>query len=105
MDNTTIKGFYSNLKRAKGELHQAVLARIEAKRAFDSARLRGLVDGTIAGKNADVRAASAAEVLAEQQSALRLAEADERNARLTLDLAQLDVDALQTELKLLEITQ
>lgn len=105
MDSTTIKDIYLTLKRGKGELHMAVLARIEAKRTFDSARLRGLVDGTIAGKNADVREASVAEVLAEQQSALRLAEAEERNARLVVDLAQLDVDALHTELQLLEITQ
>ena len=98
-----IRYAYSLLSSATSEYHEAAERAILAKSALERARLGGLANGTIEGKNAELREASAMERLADLYAELETAEGEERSARLWLDLARLGVEEIHALLRLAEI--
>ena len=96
---------YRALANAQRFMAVAGSVAVEAKTDYDRKLKAGLADGTIAGKNADLREAAAAEVLAVEVMDLDAARENERQARLALDLAQTEVSRVQALLRLRETTR
>ncbi len=102
---TDITARYTALADAKRHYAAAATEEIAAERALEDARLRAIADGRITGKNEAERAASAQTVLADLIEAHRAAQDCARAARLEMDLAALDVEALRAELRLMELAE
>lgn len=100
---TAIQTVYASLRRAMRGHATAAERTITAKGKLDRAKLTGLADGTIDGKNADLREARAREVLAAQYDELESAETAERSARLSLDLARCEVEELRAYIRVGEV--
>jgi len=98
-----IDAAYRELDRTQKSTYLHGERAIQAKADMESKLLQGLADGTIAGKNQAMRDAAAAEILESEFSALDIAEADSRAAKLELDLARAEVSRVQALLRLAEL--
>jgi hypothetical protein len=96
---------YTELAKAQKSLYWHTEKAIQAKDKMEKKLLRGLADGTIAGKNQALRDAAAANVLEQEFKALDIAEADSRAARLDLDLARTEISRVQALIRLAELMQ
>lgn len=99
-----IKHAYAWLTSATTEYRQKADAEIIAKDDLDRAKLAGLFDGTIDGKNDTMREAAAREQLLELYEQYETLSHNARTARLEFDLATLRVDELKMLMRLAEIT-
>lgn len=93
------------LAQAKRVYVAAAGEEIENERALEDARLRAIADGRITGKNDTERAASAQILLTDLIDAYRAAQDTARIARLEMDLAALEVEALRADLRLIEVAE
>lgn len=94
---------YELLETAIQGLYEAGENETGARATLETRRLAGLADGTIEGKNADQREASARQVLEAEYLALEHAERTCRSARLVCDLARLEVERVRAQLRLAEL--
>jgi len=90
--NRTQRGAYLQAERA-----------IQAKANLEIKLLHRLADGSIEGKNQQLRDAAALALLADDYAALEIAEADSRAAKLELDLAWTEVNRIKALLRLAEL--
>lgn len=104
MDEETINLTYRILKNKMKAHHEAAGQAILTKTMLDKATLTRLADGTITGKNEQLREASARELLPHLYRDAEDAAEDEREAKLYLDLARADVECVRALLRLAEIT-
>ena len=102
---STIEIAFSDMVESKKEHYRTAEKLANAKAELEKQKLIGLADGTIDGKNAELREASAREKLADLYANAEKAEAAEREARLNLDISQIEVDRLKTILRLAELHQ
>ena len=105
LSESKITSAFDMLKERKVDHFKTVEELAFVKRELESKKLIGLADGTIDGKNAELREASAREKLADLFASVEKAERFEREARLYFDLAQVEVDYLKTILRLAELHQ
>jgi hypothetical protein len=75
----------------------------EAKAELDRAKLRGVMDGTIQGKNEQERAAKISEVCAEQLMTLEIKERQARICRYDFENAMNNVERVRALLRIEEI--
>ena len=94
---------YAGLRRAKIAAYEAAEQEAVARYTFETRRVAGLLDGTIAGRNETERDAKAREVLAEQWDELQMCGAEAREAKHHVDLAALAVDEVRALLRLAEL--
>ena len=94
---------YDKLSKATNAAFEVGQIAIAARVALDTAKLQGLADGTISGKNADMREASAREVLAEIYASAEAADEAAKETRHTLDLARIEVERVRALLRLAEL--
>lgn len=95
---------YQNLARLMTQAHTAARQEIDAKSELERRRLAAIADGTIDGKNAELREASARQVLADLYETCEQAERVASDAKLALDLARLEVERVRALLRLAELT-
>ena len=103
MDEETIKLAYTILKDKLKAHHAAAELAILTKAMLEKATLARLADGTITGKNEQLREASARELLPHLYRDFENAEEGEREAKLRLDIARADVECARALLRLAEI--
>ena len=103
MDEDTINLAYTILKDKLKVYHSAARLAILAKAMLEKATLARLADGTITGKNEQLREASARELLPHLYLDFENAAENEREAKLKLDIARADVECTRALLRLLEI--
>ena len=103
MDKETIDLTYKVLKGKMKEHHRAAGLAILTRAMLEKAKLARLADGTIAGKNEQLREASARELLPHLHRDYEDAEDGEREAKLQLDLARIEVERVRALLRLAEI--
>ena len=103
MDELTINTAYSILAEKKLLLSQTAERVIEFTYVLDTKKVQALQDGTIEGKNAEIRDAVSREFLKSEYADLKLAEYDANVARTDYDLAQIEVSRVQALLRLAEV--
>ena len=103
MDEDTIKLAYTILKDKMKAHHSAAGLVILTKAMLERATLARLADGTITGKNEQLREASARELLPHLYRDFENAAENEREAKLKLDIARADVECTRALLRLAEI--
>ena len=94
---------YGNLYAATEEFYIAQGQYNAAKTEYETARVLALAKGEIAGKNADLRKAAELEVLYDEKAALTVREVAAHLARLSYELAQVDVKRVNARLRLEEL--
>lgn len=104
MDDKDIIYAYDTVTLAAEALFQTGENAIHAKDVFEKARLDALLNGSIIGKNADEREASAREFLKPLIDQLSVRQAQERRARYDFDQAMRSVEKVRSLLRLMEIT-
>ena len=103
MDELTINTAYSILAEKKQALADKAEKVIEFTYKLETKKAVALQDGTIEGKNAEIRDAVAREFLKIEYDDLKLAEYDESVARVEFDIAQFEVSRVQALLRLAEV--
>jgi hypothetical protein len=98
-----IKNVFLRLKDAADYLRNKTEKEIQFKMVLENAKLDGLRRETITGKNAELREANAREVLSELYHRVEASEIEQRQARYTWDLVNLDLDELKMLLRLDEL--
>lgn len=99
-----VKSAYDQVRQTTERLWNATERELAAKTMLEKTKAQMLADGTIQGKNAELREASARDILHSQYTALELAEETVRKARLDFDLARIDLEEMRTLLRLAEVT-
>lgn len=107
MDKTTLEKMLTthatNLKAERDKLFKAAGLTITAKQELEDSKLTLILSGKIDGKNAEIREAQMAELLATKVQNLRLAEDVERRARHAYDQAVTDMDMTRYMIRLQEV--
>jgi hypothetical protein len=104
INQKTVDDIYSQLRTATEKAHQTGQDFNWTKAALETALNRGLADGSITGKNAALRAASASEVLAAEQADADKAEEAFEHAKHALALARIWESWLKMSVRLEELT-
>lgn len=94
---------YGNLHAATEEFYITQGQHNAAKAEYETARVLALSKGEIQGKNADMRKASELEVLYDEKADLFVKETAVHLARLSYELAQVDVKWIGARLRLEEL--
>ena len=97
-----INQVYSSLIIARNGYREAGEEAITLKTALDIVRAEKILAGTITGKNAEEREASARAQLAEMYDQLERAEHAERYAKCVLDCANIEIDRVKLLVLLLK---
>ena len=103
MNETTINSAYNNLSYAKKVFATVAENLIDAKNQLEVQKAGALLSGAIEGKNAELREASARDVLGGHYLEVAELEAEEREARLELDLASIEVERVKSLIRLEEL--
>lgn len=102
MDIHTINQAYERLANAEIGRYSAAVQLAEAQADIERKKAAGLADGTIAGKNPDERAASAAKVLAAEHATLEYWKGVDGERKLELRLAEIDIERIRALLRVEE---
>jgi hypothetical protein len=94
---------YQRLAETTEALYEANEIEITCRSKLANAKLCGLADGTIEGRNADLREAKARELLADEYEALYAAESSTRANNLEFELARIEVENVRARLRLAEL--
>lgn len=94
---------YNKLINLKQQLFNASTNLATCKCNLEIGISNGLLDGTIEGKNQQLRDASARDVLAEDYAAVDNAQYNYDEIRLEYDLMQLEADKIKLIVRLLEL--
>ena len=94
---------YENLSVATIDAYHAGEDAITAKNILERRKLAGLADGTIEGKNTDLREAAARIVLEVEYANAEATDDDARLTRHDLDLARIEVERVRAMLRLHEL--
>lgn len=101
MDEPTINAAYNRLAQTRAEMWGATERTIRARLDVERERSARMMTGEIVGKNEAEREARARELLHSLFTALEIAEADERRAKLEHDLAKIEVERVELIVRLL----
>ncbi|MHB8961980.1 MAG: hypothetical protein ACYC5K_02385 [Saccharofermentanales bacterium] len=105
MDEQTIIHAYDTVTLASESLFKAGEKSIDAKDILENARLEALTNGSIVGKNADEREASAKALLKPLYDQLTESQEHERHMRYLFDQATRHLAKVRDLLRLAEITK
>jgi hypothetical protein len=100
---SVINTAYDNLFVHKKNFEEKDIAFIEFKSSLDIQIAQAIVDGKIEGKNETERKANVEIVFGVENKRLRSISKDVAEARLQLDLAEIEVSRMQALLRLAEI--
>ena len=105
MEENTINLAFEALHTATIEYNNrsAVLANLEAD--LGAKKSTGLANGSIEGKNAELREAAALEFLRNEYNAVAVVDRKFRDAKLNLDIARIEVERIKTILRLFEVSE
>lgn len=98
-----INSAYDELKAATIVAYGAGVDETLSKAALDIAKADGLRDGTITGKNPQMREASARGVLAEQYATYEATQEYAQDTKHQLSLARIEVERVRALLRLKEL--
>ena len=101
----TAQKAFDKLSSARAELFAAAEKSIYYGMVLDQDKAQALAAGRFDGKNAEIREAQATEFLSSQINEHKIHQNLERAARLAFDLAQIEVDAVKTHLRILELAE
>lgn len=104
MKENDIVSAYNELNQATRNAYEAGEHLIDVSAALEAAKLNGMLDGSIDGKNAELREASARKLLASQYAEAGNAERRNREAQHWLSIAKIEVDMVRALLRLQEIS-
>ena len=104
INQEVIENVYQSLAHCREALQASAFILAEDKLRLDVALAKGLADGTIVGKNQQLRDAASREVLADLYEEVDLAQIGYDESRLNFDLAQYKVDEVRLIVRLLEIS-
>ena len=103
MDEQSITNTYRKLYEARKGLWQASELMLQRRTELEQERAARIAAGEIMGKNADERESRARDLLASFYAAVVDAELKERRAKLDYDLVKIEVDRIDTILRLLTV--
>lgn len=103
MDEQSITNTYRKLYEARKGLWQASEFTLQRRAELEQERAARIAAGEIMGKNADERESRARDLLASFYAAVVDAELKERRAKLDYDLVKIEVDRIDTILRLLTV--
>jgi CRISPR/Cas system CMR-associated protein Cmr1 (group 7 of RAMP superfamily) len=102
ISESSITTAYDALTNARRELWGATERATRARMDLEKERGARILTGEIVGKNEAERDARARELLTSLFEAVEAAEVDERSARMTFDLARIEVERIDAVLRLIQ---
>ena len=100
---THIDTAYAELRSAMRTHQEWAQMLAEAKHELETTKRQGLANGTIEGKNPEMREAAAQQMLSAHYAAVAELESAGSKAQLVLDLAKLEVERIRLHLRYAEL--
>ncbi|MBI3960246.1 MAG: hypothetical protein HY328_15645 [Chloroflexi bacterium] len=100
-----IRDAFTDLANATRDAYRVGENLIGVTAELEAAKLAGLRDGSIDGKNAELREAAARAALADLYDGQANAEQENRECQCALTLAKLEVERVRSLLRLAEVTK
>ncbi len=101
---THIDTAYAELRSAMRTHQEWAQLLAEAKYELETTKRQGLANGTIEGKNPEMREAAAQQMLSAHYAVVAELESAVEKAQLVLDLAKLEVERIRLHLRYQEVT-
>ncbi len=103
LTEAVISEAYQKLSKARFDHWQSHERLLRRRAEFQKARANCIADGQLEGRNETIREAQARQLLPDQFAAIELAEIEERQAAIGVELCRIEIERVQALIRYLSL--